>query len=129
MNKPAVLDASALIAVFNDEPGSLIIENILSHSVMSTVNVTEVMAYLYLKLSAPLEETQAMIEKLVDHIVPFDLKLAKETAKLKKEAKFLGLSLGDCACLALSKALHLPVYTADKIWTKLDFPNEIIVIR
>lgn len=129
MNKAVVLDASALLAVFNDEPGSLMVENILSHSVMSTVNVTEVMAYLYFKLNMPLEEAQAMIEKLVDQIVSFDLRLVKETARLKEEAKFLGLSLGDCACLALSKELHLPVYTADKIWKKLHFPNEIILIR
>ncbi len=129
MTKAVVLDASALLALLNKEPGAVVVEEILSHSIMSAVNVAEVMAELYVKLNLPIEHAQGIVITLVNKIVPFDLKLAAEAAKLRKETKSLGLSLGDRACLALSKELHLPIYTADKVWGKLHFPNEIILIR
>ncbi len=81
------------------------------------------------KLNTPVEQSHIMIVTLVNKIVPFDLKLATEAAKLIKETQSLGLSWGDCECLALSKELHLPIYSADKYWQKLDIPNEIILIR
>ena len=124
-----MLDASALLALFNDEPGALVVENSLSHSFVSAVNAAEVITELYIKLAIPVEQAKEMVATLVNKIVPFDLTLAAEAARLRKETKFLGLSLGDRACLALAKALRLPVYTADKAWGKLDFPCEIILIR
>lgn len=129
MSKSVILDASALLALLNKEPGAAVVEGILSHSVMSAVNAAEVMTELYTKLNLPIEQAQGIIITLVNKIIPFDLKLATEAAKLRKETKLLGLSLGDRACLALSNELHLPIYTADKIWGKLNFANEIILIR
>lgn len=129
MTKNIVLDASALLALLNNEEGALAVEAVLPNSIISAVNAAEVMTELHFKLNLPIEQAQEMIITLVNKIIPFDLKLAAEAAKLRKETKFLGLSLGDRACLALSKELCLPIYTADKAWAKLQFPYEIILIR
>lgn len=59
----------------------------------------------------------------ISTIIPFDEELAFQAAGLKKDTKSYGLSLGDRACLALGQKMLLPVYTADKIWSKLQFDN------
>ena len=46
MNK-VVLDASALLALINNEKGANIIEPLIGNIIMSSVNVTEVAAKVY----------------------------------------------------------------------------------
>ena len=123
-----VLDASALLALFNNEVGADKVETVLPHSVMSAVNASEVIAELNKKLDISPEEGKTMINT-VTKVLPFNLDFAAKTAQLRKETLHLGLSLGDRACLALGISLSLPVYTADKIWQKLTLPNKIILIR
>lgn len=128
MNK-SVLDASALLALFNSEKGASVVEVILPHSVISAVNASEVIAELYSKLNIPPKESQEMIHTVVDKIISFTADLATITASLRSKTTHLGLSLGDRACLALGLHLSAPVYTADKVWKKLDSPHQIVLIR
>lgn len=124
-----VLDASALLALLNNEPGADEVEKVLPRSLISTINASEVIAELYSKLNIAPEEGCEMVYTLVSEVVPFTLDMAMETAALRHKTAQFGLSLGDRACLALGIHLSLPVYTADKIWTNLKLTSDIKVIR
>jgi PIN domain nuclease of toxin-antitoxin system len=128
MNR-VVLDASAFLALMNEEKGHEIVASILEHSVISTVNMCEVIAELHDKLTMPLDEAEGLLLTLVPEIIDFDLDQSVTAASLQLQTKEFGLSLGDRACLALGKKLNAPVYTADKIWSKVNLDIEIVVIR
>ena len=123
-----VLDASALLAFLNQEPGSEVLESLLSHSFISTVNLAEVITKLE-ERGLWTEQSQTDLEALGMVIVPFDLKQAVIAGKLRSLTKPFGLSLGDRACLALGTQLNLPVLTTDRIWTQLAISIRIQVLR
>ncbi len=123
MNK-VVLDASALLALINDEKGADIVEPLIGHIIMSSVNVTEVASKIYDLLGSNNEDQcKLSIEPFINTIIDFDKTLCYSAAALRNFTKHKGLSLGDRACLALALQLDLPVYTADKVWAELDIPN------
>ena len=128
MNK-SILDSSALLAFINKEPGYNLVENLLPTSIMSSVNVAEVIAELNSKINIPINECQVIVTTLLNQIVPFDLIQASVAGSLKQKTIALGLSLGDRACLALGLHLKLPVYTADQIWRRLKMDCKIHLIR
>jgi ribonuclease VapC len=125
----AVLDASALLAVLNNEPGAekLTVE-LLSNSVISTVNLAEVHGKLVSEGSIP-DETWEDILTPVRETAPFTAAHAQLVGNLIAQTRSLGLSLGDRACLALGITLKAPVYTADRSWGKLKLGIRIHVIR
>jgi len=113
-----VLDASAVLAVLNGEPGEKKVIPLLAESAISAVNLTEVGAKL---LEAGMEEASAQIAVSVlgiGEIVDFTEDSAWEAALLRPLTKQYGLSLGDRACLALARKLNVPAVTADKEWSK-----------
>ena len=69
------------------------------------------------------QEAQDIIEKLVSDIMAFSSEQSYVAADLYTETKSFGLSMGDRACLALSKVTGYPIYTADKIWDKVQLPD------
>ncbi len=114
-----VLDASAVLAVLNGEPGEKKVIPLLTESAVSSVNLTEVAAKL---LEAGMDEASAQIAVSVlgiGEIVDFTEDSAWEAAQLRPLTKQYGLSLGDRACLALARKLNVPAVTADKEWSKL----------
>lgn len=124
-----VLDASAVLAVLNQEPGAeKLTPELLGDSVCSTVNLAEVHAKL---VSAGGEPEEAWEDALtpVREAVPFTAEHAKIAGELVQHTRSLGLSLGDRACLALGLSLKCPVYTADKSWRDLKLGVGIRVIR
>lgn len=127
MNK-VVLDASALLAVINQEPGSDIVEPYLSQALMSSVNVSEA-ATILCGIGMPITEAQELISSLIGQIEFFDNEQAFLTAHLREKTKQHGLSLGDRACLSLAKLKALPVLTADKVWANLVLGIDIKIIR
>lgn len=127
MNK-VILDASALLALLQHEPGHEEVSKYLAYSLMSTVNVSEVAAILN-NVGIPESELKNMISSLIAEIIPFDKEQAFLAAEIKKETKIYGLSLGDRACLALGKINNLPILSADKVWAKLDMGIKIHIIR
>ncbi len=124
-----VLDASAFLALLNKEKGHDIVASVLESAIISTVNSCEVIAELHEKLKMPLEEAESLVLTLISEIVDFDFEQSIAAASFKVKTKELGLSLGDRACLALGQKLELPVYTADKIWSKLNLPIKVVLIR
>ncbi|MCZ6886493.1 MAG: type II toxin-antitoxin system VapC family toxin [Rickettsia endosymbiont of Ixodes persulcatus] len=113
-----VLDTSALLALIQNERGSEIIKPLLSYSVMSTVNITEVLTALK-RTNIDTAEILTLITDFIAIIVPFDLEQAKYAAELQAYTQYKGLSLGDRACIALGVKLNTTIYTADKIWAEL----------
>lgn len=123
-----VLDASAVLAVLNGEPGQKKVIAILAESAISSVNLTEVAAKL---LEAGMDEAGARLAVSVlgiGEIVDFTEALAWEAARLRPLTKQYGLSLGNRACLALAIKLKMPAVTADKEWSKLKI-CQVTVIR
>lgn len=130
MNK-VILDASALLALINNETGATIVEPLIGNIIMSSVNVAEVAGKVYDILGNNNEEQcKLSIEPFIHSIIEFDKTQCYIAASLKNLTKHKGLSLGDRACLATVIQLELPVYTADRIWNELNLPNvQIKLIR
>jgi ribonuclease VapC len=126
-----VLDASALLAILNDEPGAEKLTSqldLLSDAAISTVNLAEVHSKL---VGHGIDEEEAWEAALspVREVMVFTSEQARIAGGLISRTRSLGLSLGDRACLALAVALKAPVYTADKDWKNLKLGIRIHVIR
>lgn len=124
-----VLDASAMLAVINAEPGSdKLTTELLARAAFSAVNLAEVQTKL---VSWGWDPDEAWGDAIgtVAEIVPFTADQARMTGNLVQDTRSLGLSLGDRACLALGIARHCPIYTADRSWKKLKLRIPIHVIR
>jgi PIN domain nuclease of toxin-antitoxin system len=82
-----VLDASAILALLNEEPGAeKITLELLSQATTSTVNLAEVQAKLVREGGDP-EEVWALIMDSLPHVEPFTAEQAKiEAAWFKKRA-------------------------------------------
>lgn len=128
VNKKIVLDASAILALIQEEPGAEVIRPLLKQSIMSTVNVAEVLTSLQRVDISP-EEGIEYMSLLINKIVDFDREQAREVAALYPKVKHKGLSLGDRACLALGKKYNATVYTADKVWKDINSQLDIQLIR
>jgi ribonuclease VapC len=128
MNR-VVLDASALLAILNREPGAeRLTPELLGAAATSTVNLAEVHGKLVGRGLGPDEAWEATLSPIRE-AVAFTSEHARLTGDLAAQTRALGLSLGDRACLALGLALKAPVYTADKSWKKLKVSVRIHVIR
>ena len=124
-----VLDASALLALLNQEPGvEKLTPELMSGAAMSTVNLAEVQSKLVAQGVLPDDAWEAAITPIRE-VVPFTPEHARLAGDLVTKTRRLGLSLGDRACSALGLALNLPVYTADKSWKKLKVGPGIRAIR
>ena len=137
-----VLDASALLAYFLDEPGAETVEQAMAAgAVISTVNLAEVftrladarpdLAELFVQLDAdagpqvqPHLQTSlgagAPVLPATLTVEPFTLTDAMACAALQPATRPRGLSLGDRACLALGRRIGSTVLTADRNWLELD---------
>ncbi len=124
-----VLDASAVLALLNNEPGSdTLTPELLSDATCSTVNLAEVQTKLVSEGGNPEEAWEDTLSPIRE-ASPFTGEQARIAGSLVAQTRSLGLSLGDRACLALGLALRAPVYTADKSWKKLKLGVTIHVIR
>jgi len=124
-----VLDASALLALFNQEPGcETLTAELLNEAIASTVNLAEVHSKLVARGGSS-SDAWEHVTSLVREAVPFRSEHAKLVGDLVSQTRPLGLSLGDRACLALGISLNAPIYTADKSWRKLKVGAVIHSIR
>ena len=118
MAKPVVYDASALLALVLDEPGAERAQLSLSEGMISSVNLSEVIATLVSR-GATAADVSALVEDLPLEIVQFTAEDAETAGLLRASTKAFGLSLGDRACLALGRRLEAHILTADRAWEKL----------
>ncbi len=124
-----VLDASAILAVVNAEPGAeKLTPELLREAVCSTVNLAEVQAKLVTR-GWPPDDAWEDATSPIREAIPFSDEQAKTAGSLVAVTRQLGLALGDRACLALGLSLQAPVYTAEKLWSKLKLGVRVHVIR
>ena len=130
----AVLDASALLAYLQDEPGSDDVEaTFFLGSVINVINYAEVLSRLadrgadtataHFRL-----QQQGLIGDILE-VVPLHEDDAVAIARLRPLTRAQGLSLGDRACLATGLRPGRPVITADRSWAALDVGVTIQLIR
>jgi PIN domain nuclease of toxin-antitoxin system len=126
---PAVLDASALLALLQGEPGTEMVAGLLPNCCMSAVNLSEVVAKL-LDHNMPVRAARAALDELSIDVHPFDRDAAYAAGELRQSTKRLGLSFGDRACLALAARLGVAAVTADRAWATLrEASAQVTVIR
>jgi PIN domain nuclease of toxin-antitoxin system len=123
-----VLDATAVLALLNDEPGAGKVASLLPQAVMSTVNLAEVVSKLA-EAGMPEGTIKTVLGELGLTVIPFDEDLALRTGLLRPATRDYGLSLGDRACLALGQHLRRPVLTADRMWKTVKLGVDIQMIR
>jgi PIN domain nuclease of toxin-antitoxin system len=123
-----VLDASALLALLQGEPGADLVASIVGESVLTSLNLAEVLGKL-LEFGQPRDAALRAIGQTAVQIVAFDGGMGIAAGEMIPAARRAGLSLGDVACLALARRLGLPAYTGDRSWTRHDFGVEIRLVR
>ena len=121
-----VLDASAMLAFLNGEPGGEVVDGHLGDAAASAVNVAEVGARLS-NLGASLAEVQRAIALMALEVVAFDAEQAYAAAGIRSATR--SLSLGDRSCLQLAARRGLPAVTADRAWAELDVDVDVQLIR
>ena len=95
---------------------------------MGAVNLAEVIAKLQ-ELGDDEGDIRRRISIVDFDVMQFDEAAAWSTGLLRQATRFLGLSLGDRACLALAASLELPALTADRVWAQLDVGVEVVLCR
>lgn len=124
----AVLDASALLALLDGEPGQETVASLVPGAIICTVNLAEVVGKLADR-GMPEAEIREALEGLALEVYPVGEELAYAMGMLRPSTRKLGLSLGDHACLAAALTLGAPAYTADRAWTELKVGVEVRLVR
>jgi len=125
MSNKYLLDASALLALFQGEKGSETVAGHIPYSALSTVNLAEVASVLN-KVGMPENEIQELFTDIDIEILSYERESAVATGSIRSLTQKKGLSLGDRACLATAKKHKRIALTADKVW--LDFQEELGVV-
>jgi PIN domain nuclease of toxin-antitoxin system len=128
------LDASALLALLQNERGAEVVEDAIADgATISTLNLAEALSTMARKGADPAAALATMTERGVIGgaitVEPFTLADAVEAARLRPLTAKAGLSLGDRSCLALARRLGTPALTADQPWRDIDLPVEVRSIR
>ena len=114
-----VIDTSALLAVFFDEPSALWVTQVLeSHDgelLMSSVNLTETLIRLKDRQPGRFPDLEATLFHSSIKFVPPDVEQARLAAAARLKYP---LNLGDCFAYALAQTRGCPILTLDS-----DFKN------
>ncbi|WP_414551284.1 PIN domain-containing protein [Anabaena sp. CCY 0017] len=123
-----VVDASAVLALLNQETGSEEISQFIGNAAISAVNLSEIIAKLS-EAGIPAEDIRQILGNLNLEVIPFNEEHALKAGMMRPATKSIGLSFGDRACLALGIFLNQPVLTTDRLWGSLSVGIEIRVMR
>ena len=122
------MDASALLALLNNEAGAALVGEALPGAAISAVNLSEVVGKLA-EAGMPESAIRDALTELALDVVPFDLEHAYEAGMLRLSTRDVGLSLGDRACVSLAMRLGVTALTADRAWQDLWGGKVVRVIR
>lgn len=123
----SMLDASAILAVLNQEEGA---EKVMSleGAAVSAVNLAEVATKLSQK-GVPEPEMRRVVALLDLEVIAFDERAAYRAGALHRSTSKPGFSLGDRACLATAALMKVPAVTAERLWRSLKVGVPIQLIR
>ena len=115
-----VLDASALLALIQDERGAERVLRALEQGacLVSAVNLSEALAKLIVS-GVPCDRAEAIHLGLPAQVVPCEARIALEAARLASLGKPLGLSLGDRICIATALVHGGTVLSTDQAWRQV----------
>lgn len=125
-----VLDASAVLAWLFRERGEQLVDRMLEHGALSTVNLAEVL-YRSDEAGMEIEGLEQDLKALGLRVVSFtdgDARLVPEIRRAARRER-QRLSLGDCCCLATGVRLNLPVVGGDQAWESLQLGVDVHPIR
>jgi ribonuclease VapC len=125
----AVLDASAVIALVRNEPGSELVASFLGDALISAVNLQEVIKALLVRGFAQ-DGIRELLSTLDFEVRPHRSDDAWASALLFEPTRARGSGLGDRTCLALAIKEGLPAITTDKAWAELRIDGlEVVLAR
>lgn len=122
-----VFDASALIAVFRQEPGADVIAAYAGDGLLSAVNLQEVIKALLVR-GIPISVGREMIDSMHLEIRSHGVEDAYAAAALHGATVQFGSGLGDRTCMALAIAEGLPAITTDRAWAALSIPGLSVLL-
>ena len=124
-----VLDASALLALLNGEPGADAVAAALAEgSIISSVNLSEAVSILR-NNNVSEDEVDVALDTVELDVLEFTRSHALQAGLMIAETRRAGLSLGDRACLALAKGLGLPALTGDRNWLRVSVGVQVDLLR
>jgi PIN domain nuclease of toxin-antitoxin system len=125
-----LLDASALLAFVQAEPGAEIVERALEGSLISAVNFSESATRIAARGIDPRPVLDDILEFGID-VLDFDFRCSMALIDVQAHERRLGvrLSLGDRCCLATAMIEELPILTADREWSRFADLVDIAVVR
>ena len=126
MSRREVMDASAVLALLQREPGA---ENVdLKGATMNSVNFAEVVQKTVAR-ERPADTLLHELTLLGLDVTPFSPQEAQLAGELYRQTKTHGLSLADRACLATAQLLGAVAVTADRGWREVPHGVEVRSIR
>jgi ribonuclease VapC len=123
-----VLDASALLALWLNEPGGSKVAELGQAAAISAINWAEVLSRLT-AAGASQDVIAAVDADYMGEIVPVGRDLARQAAALITTTRPAGLSLADRVCLALAIERDAIALTADRAWLSVVTPARVELIR
>jgi PIN domain nuclease of toxin-antitoxin system len=123
-----VVEASAILALLNQETGSEEVSRFIGKAAISTVNLSEIIAKLA-DAGIPEEDIRQILSNLNLEVIDFNEEQALKAGMLRPNTKSIGLSFGDRACLALGIILNQPVLTTDRLWGNINVGVEVRILR
>lgn len=120
MNQLVVLDASAVIAYLQGEPGEDQVQEALrtQECIVTAANHAEIIAK-SLDRGVDGLVIETILAKLAYKVIDITAEDGAQGGRLRATTRSAGLSLGDRLCLAVAQRTKALVLTADRPWLKL----------